>query len=283
MKRSRFLPMLLGSLGALIVTALPLNSASVFAEGVAKGPPVQFVGVDEGGGAGPSAPQSWWTPQQRAQFGAKVALYEQMIRAGSLSASAAQSAVTPMAAPTAAQVYIYNQPQQTNYWCGPASTHNALGTYGVNVAQSTLAAEMGTDPNSGTSRSAMLRINYHESTNAYIWHGLGTPINDANTGVSDLLTLTRSDIWWGASVIYNVQTYGWDPLQNRYRYPLPPYSGYNIRHYYTAYGYYNNGEMIQVYDENNAYNNGQGFLYNYYYKDQWAAINNMPFDNQIEW
>jgi hypothetical protein len=191
-------------------------------------------------------------------------------------------AATNNTPPPSAQVPLGGDPQPTGTYCGPTSTHNALLTYGVSVDINTLAGEEGTN-GSGTNRPPIQTvINWHENANAYYWHNLGDPAGNPN-GVYDLWNLTKSDIWWGASLIYNVETYGYDPIKKMSRYPLSPYNGYDIRHYFTAYGYNTSGGQIQVYDENNAYNGGRGFYTSYNYEDVWAAIHDNPLVDQILW
>jgi hypothetical protein len=188
--------------------------------------------------------------------------------------------------PISKTIPIYNDAEPNSYFgwqCGPAAGHNALGTYGANIAISTLTTEMGTTPSGGTGRSNMPGpINSHESQNTYVWQTLGSPAGNTN-GTGDLRNYTTLDIQYNDSPIYNIETYGYDPIQSAYRYPFAQYNGADIQHYVAAYGYRNSGDYISISDSAvmNSYTASQE--YEQYYQDIWAAIHNHPALDAILW
>ena len=195
--------------------------------------------------------------------------------------------------PVSKSISIYNDPEPNSYYgyqCGPAAGHNALGAYGVNVPigagyypyASGLTQEMHTTSN-GTDRTNMPNpLNSHQSQNVYSWQTLGTPAGATN-GTTDLINYTVDDIWYNDSPIYNIKTYGWDPIRGQWRYPFAQYYGVVIYHYIAAYGYTNNGAYIQISDSAVKGSHTGSQRYTQYYEDVWAAIHNHPAVDAILW
>ena len=118
-------------------------------------------------------------------------------------------------------------------------------------------------------------LNARERQNTYVWQNLGAP--------SDVSYYTTLDIEYLDAPIYNIETYGYDPLQGKYRYPFVQWSGYDIRHYVTAYGYQSSGNYISISDPAVAGSHTAAQRYTQWYSDIWVAINNLPLTNQILW
>lgn len=196
--------------------------------------------------------------------------------------------------PSSKSISIYNDHEPNGYYgyqCGPAAGHNALGAYSVNYpigtgsypSASYLTQEMRTTSSNGTDRTYMPgSLNSHQSQNTYVWQNLGTPAGSTN-GTSDLLNYTVDDIWYNDSPLYNIETYGYDPIQGKYRYPFSQYSGVDIRHYVAAYAYTNSGAYISISDSAVKYSYTASQRYTQYYLDIWAAIHNHPLIDQILW
>jgi hypothetical protein len=254
----------------------------------------------QGGPDTPSGPQqsASWTSAQLQVYANKLQHLATLTNALGLPAShpyvpqglpkptVGTSTTLAPSIPTSYSIPIYNDPEPNSYYgyqCGPAAGHNALGAYGVNIPISTLTTEMGTTPAAGTARNNMQGpINSHESQNTYVWQTLGTPAGNPN-GIADLRNYTTLDIWAMDSPIYNFETYGFDPIQNAYRYPFSQYSGVDIQHYVTAYAYSSGGDYISISDSAVKYSYTASQEYNQYYKDIWAAIHNHPALDAILW
>lgn len=274
-----------GVLIAAVVTAVPALASSDPSAGSPSKP------VNQGGWAPGSEQYSGLTPSQTAQIQQKV-LFAQGLRTAGSRPNQPMCPTTPVSAglctpPPAKSITIGLQPQPNSCWCGPESTHNLLMHWGIDIAVSTLASpaieNSICDGSTGTDRAHVAYgSNHYQSYNPYVWLVLGNP-GGANNGLGDLWNNTVTDIYYNFPEIANVRTYGYDPIQARYRYPLSPYSGYDIRHYFPQNSYNTSGMVIGGYDQNNAYNNGNGFVYNYYYEDLWAAIHNHPLVDQIMW
>lgn len=174
------------------------------------------------------------------------------------------------------------------YQCGPAAGHNALGGYGVNYPIGTgsygdpnhpatyLTKDMHTTVTYGTYRTYMPgALNAHESQNTYVWQNIG--------GTSDVIFYTTLDIQYLDAPIYNIETYGYDPIQKRYRYPFAQWNGWDIGHYVVAYAYQQSGNYISISDSAVAGSRTLPQRYTQYYVDIWVAINNNPNPNQILW
>jgi peptidase C39-like protein len=269
------------------------------------------------GGVGPSdpSPAASWTLAQSltyanklpglsrvsSAFGTRLSHpYTPLGLAQATGTTTALCPTNPTRTPTTAQcappasksISIYNDPEPNSYYgyqCGPAAGHNALGAYGVNYPVGTgyypnasyLTQEMRTDSN-GTVHTWMPgSLNSHESQNTYVWQTLGTPAGSTN-GTTDLLNYTVDDIWYNDSPIYNIETYGFDPITGTYRYPFSQYS-VDIAHYLAAYGYSSSGAYISISDSavQGSYTGSQ--RYTQYYQDVWAAIHNNPNLDAILW
>ena len=182
---------------------------------------------------------------------------------------------------------VLNTPEPNSsygYQCGPAAGHNALGGYGVNYPIGSgsypnatyLTYDMQTTQSSGTNRGPMpTALNNREKQDTYVWQNLG--------GTSDVSYYTTLDIEYKDAPIYNIETYGYDPLNGTYEYPFYQWNGWDIRHYVTAYGYSSSGSWISISDPavKGSYTAAQ--RYTQWYSDVWVAINNLPLTNQILW
>ena len=127
-------------------------------------------------------------------------------------------------------------PQETGFWCGPASAQVTLNALGINVAESTLAREIGTTVN-GTDyiglieRILDLRVPQHRYTSVYIDNDPPTPSQRER-----LWNHTVSSILAGCPVVMNwVAPPGNHPIGIKGS-STPRYSG-TIYHYVTAVGF----------------------------------------------
>jgi hypothetical protein len=205
-----------------------------------------------------------------------------------------QTTSTLCGPPTSASVPDYNTNEPNGYYgyqCGPTVGHNALGAYGVNIAIGTgsypnatsLTQEMRTTSSNGTDRTYMpYALNRHQTQDTYVWQTLGTPAGNPN-GAADLLNYTVDDIWFKDSPIYNIETYGYDPIVGAYRYPISQWSGVDIRHYIAAYAYSSSGSYISITDSAVKYSYTAPQRYTQYYENIWAAVHNHPLLDAILW
>lgn len=270
---------------AALATAMPAQASTDPGAGSPSKP------VSQGGWAPGSEQYSHLTANQLALIQQKLQVVQRLgtvgARPNAPSCPIAPTGMTPTcpAPPAAKGISIGSQPQPNSCYCGPESTHNILMHWGINVDVNTLASVEGTicDGSTGTSRGGVATgANRYQSNNGYVWQVLGSP-GGATNGLGDLWNYTVTDIWYNIPEISNVETYGYDPILGKYRYPLSPYNGYNIRHYFAVSAYNRSGMVIGGYDQNNAYNSGSGFWFSYYYENLWAAIHNHPLVDQIMW
>jgi hypothetical protein len=256
-----------------------------------------------GGYAPTGAEQSAvWTPAQAQSYASKLANGLVITRTLGYSpsippyrpaglATAIAPAVAP-AFPITGSVPAYNDPEPYSYYgyqCGPAAGHNALGGFGINYPIGTygksypyadgLTQLMHTDTTNGTARTYMpSALNTAQGTpirNTYIWQDIGST-------TSNVSYYTTWDIWAGVSPVYSIWTYGYDPIQGKYRYPFKQWPVL-IKHYVAAYAYRSSGQYISISDSAVYLSSTLPQRYEQYYVDIWVAINNVPLANQILW
>ncbi|MFB7853824.1 C39 family peptidase [Rhodococcus qingshengii] len=127
--------------------------------------------------------------------------------------------------------------QETGYWCGPASAQVVLNSRGINVAESTLAREMGTTTNGTDYIGLIERVLDQRVPNARY-----TSVQMPN----DPPTLGQKDRLW-RDILRSVNA-GWGVIVNivapRSNYPRgvngsisPSYSGGTVYHYMSVMGY----------------------------------------------
>lgn len=297
------------SVAAPVAVAFMLSTSAALAS--SGGPGNGTGGKDAGTTPSGQSQSAGWTPAQSQTYALKLqGLSAVSSRSGVASPNAFAPAGLPRAAvrlcpsiagsatcgpPVAKTISIYNDPEPNSYYgyqCGPAAGHNALGAYGVNVPigsgyypnASGLTQEMHTTSN-GTDRASMPGpLNSHQSRNTYAWQTLGNPPGTTNgSGVTDLMYYTVTDIWYNDAPIYNIETYGYDPIQKKWRYPFAQYSGVDIRHYVAAYGYSGNGAWISISDSAVKYSHSASQTYTQSAQDVWTVIHNHPALDAILW
>lgn len=243
-------------------------------------------------GTAPSGPEqsALWTLAQAQSYSNKLAR-EQAVnlaigaptngpyRPAALPPARLAGAVSP-AFPISGSVPDYNNAEPQSYYgyqCGPAAGHNALGAFGINYAIGTyglsyphadgLTQLMHTDTTNGTSRTYMpSALNaVDKGDNTYVWQNLG--------GSGDVAYYTTWDIWAYVSPIYNIRTYGYDPVTQSYRYPFSQYANSPVfNHYVAAYAYRSSGGFISISDSAVLYSHTLAQRYEHTNVDIWAAI-----------
>ncbi|OZD74901.1 hypothetical protein CH273_25790 [Rhodococcus sp. 05-339-2] len=126
-------------------------------------------------------------------------------------------------------------PQETGYWCGPASTQVALDVRGIGSTETDLARQLGTTRN-GTNHIGLITDLLNRNVDAdYVTRQI--PGNDATPVQRELLwSDIRSSILGGYAVVVNVVV----PPSN---YPRgtrgekPAYGGGTVYHYFTVVGF----------------------------------------------
>lgn len=126
-------------------------------------------------------------------------------------------------------------PQETFYWCGPASTQVALDVRGIGLTETDLAEQLGTTRN-GTNHIGLITDLLNRNVDAdYITRQI--PGNDATDDERELLWEdVKASILGGYAVVCNVMV----PPTN---YPLgtrgekPAYGGGTVYHYFTVVGF----------------------------------------------
>jgi hypothetical protein len=273
----------------LLVGSLPSQAASPGSSG-----PV----YPNGGYAPTGAEQSAsWTVAQAQSYANKLAREATVTGALGFAPSiepyrpawlpaASAAAMSPAPAfPITGSVPAYNDAEPNSYYgyqCGPAAGHNALGAFGINYPVGTgsypnatyLTQQMHTDTTNGTSRTYMPgALNADDNgNNTYVWQ------NIASTG--DVSYYTSWDIWAMDAPLYNIWTYGYDPIQKKYRYPFKQWPVL-IKHYVVAYAYRSSAQYISISDSAVYLSHTAAQRYEQYYVDIWVAINNVPLTNQI--
>ncbi len=221
---------LLGLAAVLISWGGP-NSFVAHAASRACGPDV----VDTGGGCGPSGPVVL-SPGEQAILNKKNALAQEYanVRAGKVSAATFQRdwqtfmqqyaapyagvaarLVVPLVSNESNSVDMIQQPQQTNYYRGPASAREALGVRGIWVSQSTLAGSsyLKTDQNGQTSWNPSVMV---PTLNALAHTSFYVAVNGSGVGGGFSV-----DMWKNALSI-DIDR-GWAPVGNTVE-----YSGSNL-------------------------------------------------------
>lgn len=125
-------------------------------------------------------------------------------------------------------------PQETSYWCGPASCQVALDVRGIGSTEADLARQLGTTVN-GTNHIGLIAALLNRNVPAdYITRQI--PGNDATQAQRDLLwSDVKASILGGYAVVVNVVV----PPSN---YPRgtrgekPGYGGGTVYHYFTVVG-----------------------------------------------
>ncbi|WP_206492336.1 C39 family peptidase [Rhodococcus sp. KRD162] len=125
-------------------------------------------------------------------------------------------------------------PQETSYWCGPASCQVAFDVRGINSTEADLARQLGTTRN-GTSHIGLITDLLNRNVPAdYITRQI--PGNDATKEQTELLWRdVQASILGGYAVVCNVMV----PPSN---YPRgtrgekPAYGGGMVYHYFTVVG-----------------------------------------------
>ena len=124
--------------------------------------------------------------------------------------------------------------QQTTFWCGPASAHFLLHSQGRNVAQSTLAAELGTT-SGGTAIERLPAVlnKYRRVTITYV-HVPRTWI----TGIALVRSIVTYAVDRNSMAIPCVNPYPYTNSAGYYSPGLPTYSGSRAAgHYVVVRGY----------------------------------------------
>jgi hypothetical protein len=125
-------------------------------------------------------------------------------------------------------------PQETYYWCGPASCQVALDVRGIGSTERDLAGQLGTTTN-GTNHIGLVAAVLNRNVPAdYVVRQI--PGNDATQAQKDLLwSDVKASILGGYAVVVNVVV----PPSN---YPRgtrgerPAYAGGTVYHYFTVVG-----------------------------------------------
>lgn len=126
-------------------------------------------------------------------------------------------------------------PQETFYWCGPASTQVVLDVRGIASTETDLARQLGTTRN-GTNHIGLITDLLNRNVEAdYVTRQI--PGNDATPAQRELLwSDIRASILGGYAVVCNVMV----PPSN---YPRgtrgekPAYGGGTVYHYFTVVGF----------------------------------------------
>lgn len=252
--------------------------------------------------SGPSGPEqsAHWTPAQAQIYANKLQGLAEVQKTFGFPAVhpyiplglPKANLTLPLGPPASASITILNDPEPDSYYgyqCGPAAGHNALYAYGgINVPIGTLSPatdltlEMHTTT-AGTARGNMPGPLYsHQTLNTHIWQTLGSPPGSTN-GTTDLKTYTTQDIWYGDPPIYNIETYGLDPIQNKWRWPFVQYDQVDIQHYVAAYAYTSSGNYISISDSAVKNSHTLAQRYTQGYLDVWAAIHNHPAIDAVLW
>lgn len=303
LRRMAFAAAALGAIGICGFGASPANASST----PNPNPNKTLVGVPQGGSYTPTGAEqsAQWAPAQAAVYATKLRRLSIVSASfgtpaphaympAGMSVASSSSVDTCCGPPISYSIPIYNDPEPNSYYgyqCGPAAGHNALGAYSANVDigagsypnASGLTQEMQTTSSQGTGRANMPGpLNSHQSQNSYLWQTLGSPAGNPN-GVNDLKSFTVTDIWAGDSPIYNIETYGYDPIVGTYRHPFQQYSNSDIQHYVTSYAYRSSGLYISISDSAVEFSYTGHQEYEQYYEDIWAVIHNHPALDAILW
>lgn len=133
---------------------------------------------------------------------------------------------------------LYQQPQQTSYYCGPATVASILGAKNLHYSQSDLASYLGTTTagtawyNGGNSYPVRDVLNSLENTFYYAVYPAST---NSTSQLSYKVKYSIDRDYGVAANIYEVYNG---------TYSLPGHSGRTIEHWIPIDGYYNNGSSI---------------------------------------
>jgi hypothetical protein len=139
------------------------------------------------------------------------------------SAGAAPQAACADICPAPAADVVSTQPndnQTKSYYCGPASSHNVLGSMGVSVSQATLAADEDTEMYHATPVDLIPKaMNMHQNQDKF-----GVVVAQSP---GDLMAHVQWDVWYqDHSLVLYV-----DPFA------FPRWNGHHTGHYDVAYRY----------------------------------------------
>lgn len=144
-------------------------------------------------------------------------------------------------------VGLTQQPQQTYYYCGPATAHEVLGVRGVNVSQSTLAGNnyLKTDADGGTNWSPQVMAPTLNALTNSVYY---VPVNGSGAGGG------FSSSTWQSDLTADVDN-GWAIAGNTVEYSgtnNPHLVGHptdlTIYHWIGIYGYQNYGNYTMYAD-----------------------------------
>jgi hypothetical protein len=145
--------------------------------------------------------------------------------------------------PSSASLVANQTPQQTSYWCGPASVHEALDALGVSLSQSAAATALHTTTagtawsGGGTSPSGYPVpdvMNRYQSRNYYVPQPVGTATSSAISTYENDLEMDISAI--RAPMIGNA----WETQYSTYHLSGHP-GDRTIMHWFEIRGYYGSG------------------------------------------
>lgn len=120
--------------------------------------------------------------------------------------------------------------QQTTYWCGPASTHFVLHSQGRNIAQSTLAKELGTTTGGTAIQKIPAVLNKYKRVSITYVHVPRTYI----TGISLVRSIITYAVDRNSCAIPCVNPYPYTNSAGYYSPGLPTYSGTKAGGHYVA-------------------------------------------------
>lgn len=132
-----------------------------------------------------------------------------------------------------------NTPQETGFWCGPASTQIVLTARGIDVPEQELALELGTTTNGTDWIGQISQVLARRSGQPYIT--VEMPNDPPSRAQVDRLwdDIVRS-IDGGNGVVANIVA----PASNH----PPGYPNYTIYHYFAVMGYNLDGRQVYVAD-----------------------------------
>ncbi|GAA3236276.1 C39 family peptidase [Dactylosporangium siamense] len=170
-----------------------------------------------------------------------------------LAAAGAQkaSSVSPMNSIGANNLSIVQQPQQTNYWCGPAMVSAMLNAKGVSFSQSQAASMMKTTQADGTAWSGINAnvpsptgypvrdtLNYKLNTSFYVPHGYGSATSTEKTN-------WRSNVAHDIDNGYPIAGDAYEVVGGKH---LAGHPNSNIFHWFAVFGYANYGATTNYID-----------------------------------
>jgi hypothetical protein len=177
----------------------------------------------------------------------------------SADGSAAQAAVVAGSSSISASASLtQNQnPQETSYWCGPATVKEALGQLGKSFSQALLAAELRTTTSGtgwsggGTSPTGFPVpdvMNAHQSRNYYVPESV--PSTPSDSDVSNYKAFLMRDI---ATVRAPVIGDAWTSASSEFHLVGHP-PGRTIFHWFDIYGYRTSGGTTYTKYEDSVHN-----------------------------